>query len=209
MKAVLPSSSDISTIPGYFNKFLQKGIEEENEEEEEISRQTLTLRQIRLAALELGVLQHTWRNNNVEAHRYSIGDIGHIPEGGDLNNFTVLCNIVSTAGAADLEIQHGAWGGKFYFDHGFVRGKEDLQPFDFPDGVKGYDFWYPLLRVCWQNSSCISWTVFTPLGTKQQVQIVHEAEFKSIPKAWRYLLDHGEKLGETYAVKPEDLILSS
>lgn len=142
VKAVLPSSSDVSAVSKYFQKFLQEGsVNEEDEEDEEFEaiNKTLSLRQIRTFALESEVLLHTWRNNNVEPHRYAVGDIGHIPEGGDLNTFTVLCNVLGTAGAAGMEVQHDAFGEKFSWDRGFASGKEELRAFDFPGGVKGYD----------------------------------------------------------------------
>lgn len=138
LKALLPSTSDASAAATSLKTVLQdENIEDEDEdgdEETEHKNESLNLRRIRIAALDLDVLQYTWRNNNVKAHQYAVGDLGYIPEGDDPDNFTVLCNVLRNTG---MEVQHNAWGGMFSFDHGFVNRKDGLQPFHFPNNVAG------------------------------------------------------------------------
>lgn len=56
--------------------------------------------------------------------------------------------------------------------------------------------------------SITRWPVIVPPGTKQDLQILHEALFASFGDGWQFLLEHGKSLANTYGVNPEELILS-
>ncbi|KAI0944487.1 hypothetical protein AcW1_002181 [Taiwanofungus camphoratus] len=178
--AILPSSTDVAIASSRLQRILG-----DEDEQQYIDSLHLTLRQIRIAALEANTHQQTWRQNTVPAYKYAVGDVGYIPSGKGFESFSVLCNIL-LEDRTSIETAKEATGGQSSWDGGF--GSTELQPFDLPDDVKG-------------------WTIVVPAGTKQNLQIVHEA-FITVPsRAWRYLLEHGKDLAKSHDVKAEDLIL--
>ena len=132
VQALLPSSSDSAAVSSRLGALLEEDQGEEEEEEEEI-RGKLTLREMRIAALEVNAHQQTWRQSTVPAYTYAVGDLGYIPRGGDFDSFTVLCNVLHKK-MASWDITQHAEGNQFSWEDSPHR-RQDLQAFSFPPDV--------------------------------------------------------------------------
>lgn len=138
IRALLPGSSDVTRV----SERLQHLLGEDTEEEEEVS---LSLAQIRVAAISVGNHDHTWSQNTVPPYKYSVGDLGYIPEGKDFDSFVVLCNVLKD-GTADLNTNQLATGSQSSWVNGFIN-RQQLQPFFYPPNLSGYVYTVQL-RVC-------------------------------------------------------------
>ncbi|KAH9948499.1 hypothetical protein B0H21DRAFT_237381 [Amylocystis lapponica] len=183
VQALLPSSADTAAVSSYLNALLGDDIDDEHLEE---GLRQLTLRQIRIAVLTANNHRQTWRQSTVTPYKYTVGDLGYIPRGRDFRSFTVLCNILQED-VASLSVTQNVDGNQWSWGRGPVK-RQTLQPSSFPNGVSG-------------------WTIIVPAGTKQNLQIVHESLVVSPDRAWRYLLDHGKHVADSYGLDPQDLIL--
>ncbi|CCM02113.1 uncharacterized protein FIBRA_04190 [Fibroporia radiculosa] len=181
LKSLLPSNEE----PANAVSRLQALMPDEDEDEESMGRE-LTLKQFRLAALNTSMHQTTWRQKVVPTYyKYTVGDVGYVPEGGDFASFVVLCNVIRDE-AATVDVSERAVGEQWQWSFG--SGRQELPSFMRPDGK-------------------YSWTVMLPAGSRQQVTILHEKFAPTPGQAWKFLLENGRRLGQQHSVQPQDLML--
>lgn len=128
-RALLPDDANASEITSRLTEIL-------DEDEDDDVRLSLPLQQIRLAALSSKNHEQTWRHGSVPPFKYSVGDLGYIPEGQDFSSFRLLQNVVKD-GLVSFEVLSNAIGWQGAWQNGF-RERHDLQPFPAPFSVCGY-----------------------------------------------------------------------
>jgi len=182
-RALLPDVSNAAEVSARLSEIIDA---DGDEDDSDSHHTTLSLRQIRLAALSSANHAKMWRARTVPAYKYRIGDLGYIPDGKDFGSFVVLQNVVAD-GLVSFELVHNATGWQGCWDRGF-RQNTDLQPF--PAYMNAY-----------------GWAIVVPPSTEQDVQVIHDMCLASPTVGWRFLLDHGKSLAVTHGLKPEELIL--
>ena len=83
IKALLPSDNDHQAILERLDEML--------DDSEEV--QELSLRSIRMAAINSRTHSQAWSNNKVPPYLFTVGDIGYIPPGQDFGSFVVFQNV--------------------------------------------------------------------------------------------------------------------
>lgn len=97
------------------------------------SNAPLSLRQIRLAVLELGAGPNAWREPLVPAHKYSVGDLGYLRKPGDFSSFHLICNVIRDGRTPVplVQAQHGSllqW---------YMTGQTTIESFPCPGNRRG------------------------------------------------------------------------
>ncbi|KAI0077672.1 hypothetical protein K474DRAFT_1690765 [Panus rudis PR-1116 ss-1] len=177
--ALLPEDDDPEHLSSRLNELAL-------DDEDDDKGTMLTLRQIRTAAIETNHHDHVWRPKSVPPHKLSVGDVGYLPPASDFDSFVVLRNIIGDV-QDQLQISRSATGWQAAWEGGF-RQRNEVQSFEFPGNVYG-------------------WPIVVPVGTQQDLQVVHEDHFTSTGSAWHYLLTHGKQIAADHGVKAEELIL--
>ncbi|KAG2352208.1 hypothetical protein BDR07DRAFT_1616021 [Suillus spraguei] len=176
-RALLPSGRQSPVFPTQLEALI----------EETKYETSLTLRQIRdLTWSAEGAHDHTWYERTVPADKFSVGDIGYIPVGGDFESFVLLGNIIKD-GKAVLDLSQRSHGEHWCWEH-FPRRREALQAYGLPEAVAG-------------------WPVAVPPYTQIDVVVVHEAFLSCVKDAWQYLLKNSKGHAADGGIRPEDLIL--
>ncbi len=139
-RAILPSADEISTVHERLHKLLGTIDSERGEEEEPLELPPMSLRQIRQAAISIDVHQASWsEDNGIIPHRFSVGDLGYIPEsengGNGWSNFVLIGNVL-TEGLVNLEVSSAAEGKQGGWQDRVYRW-DTLMPFELPGGVHG------------------------------------------------------------------------
>ncbi|KAI0668853.1 hypothetical protein C8Q78DRAFT_212859 [Trametes maxima] len=182
-RALLPGSDNIDVV----TKRLHAVLRSVDDEDEEAEPTQMTLRQIRKAAFAANTHQQAWRQKTVPPHKFSIGDLGYMPQGSDdWGDFVTLCNVLEEGEASFEASSHatgmqGSWVNRTY-------ERQDLAPYDLPGEVKG-------------------WAFAVSPETELDICIVHETATSRVHQTWDYLLDAGSALAKKHGVPPEDLIL--
>lgn len=132
VRSILPGEDEVSAAASRLQQLLG---DDEDEEAEPLS-----LPLIRMSAIRARSHGQSWNNNFVPAHMFRVGDIGYVPPGEDFKSFVKLKNILD-AGMIELEINPFATGWKTHMQMGHFD-RQQLQPFELPGGVSGYDFLY-------------------------------------------------------------------
>ncbi|CDO70391.1 hypothetical protein BN946_scf184999.g31 [Trametes cinnabarina] len=182
-RILLPDSENLEIV----KKRLQEVLAPDEDDDEEAEISSLTLRQLRKAALAAGIYQQAWHRNNVPPHKFLVGDLGYLPQGsGDWSDFVVCCNLFGE-GLARADTASRATGTQGAWGHGAYE-RQDLSPFDCPGDVSG-------------------WPVIVLPEADFILYINHEVSTSRVNIAWDYLLENGDSLSKQYGVKPEELIL--
>lgn len=177
-RALLPSGRQSPVLPTQLEAMI---------EETEYETPSLTLRQIRNLTWNVeGAHGHTWYERNVPADKFSVGDIGYIPVGGDFGSFVPLSNIIQD-GRAALSLSRRSHGEHWCWEHVPIH-RQPLQAYELPEGVAG-------------------WPVVVPPYSQIDVVVVHEAYLSCVKDAWQYLLKNGKGHATDSSIRPEDLIL--
>ncbi|KAG2035504.1 hypothetical protein BDR03DRAFT_962428 [Suillus americanus] len=177
-RALLPSGRQVPVLPTQLEALI---------EETESETPSLTLRQIRdLTWNAEGAHGHTWYERNVPADKFSVGDIGYIPVGGDFGSFVLLSNVIKD-GKAILRLSQRSHGEHWCWEHVPIH-RQPLQAYELPEAVAG-------------------WPVAVPPYSQIDVVVVHEAFVSSVKDAWQYLLKNGKGHAADSGIRPEDLIL--
>ncbi|KAG1803173.1 uncharacterized protein BJ212DRAFT_1449933 [Suillus subaureus] len=177
-RALLPGGRQIPVLPTQLEALIE-------ETDSEIP--SLTLRQIRnLTWNAEGTHGHSWYERNVPADKFSVGDIGYIPVGGDFGSFVLLSNIIKD-GKAVLSLSQRSHGEHWCWDHVPIH-RQPLQAYELPGAVVG-------------------WPVAVPPYSQIDVVVVHEAYLSCVRDAWQYLLKNGKGHAADSGIRPEDLIL--
>ncbi|KAI0776820.1 hypothetical protein BD413DRAFT_610404 [Trametes elegans] len=182
-RALLPDADNLDLAKARLSSVLHPTTDEDVDEEAEPA--PLTLRQIRRVAFDGP--QQAWQQKTVPPHKFSVGDLGYMPDGSsDWADFVVLTNVLKD-GQAAFEVpsyatgRQGAWVNRAY-------DTQNLAAYERPGGVYG-------------------WAVAVPPEAECDLYIVHETVITRVQEAWSYLLDAGIALAKTHGVKPEELIL--
>lgn len=130
-RALLPDEITATEASARLSEILDSGDEDEDDHRD------ISLQQIRLAALSSRHHEQMWRNTSVPPYKYTIGDLGYIPEGKDFESFVVVQNVVAD-GLTGLDVNESAHGLQSSWEGGF-RQKQDLQPFPAPLNAFGYE----------------------------------------------------------------------
>jgi len=126
-RALLPSGRQSPVLPTQLEAMI---------EETEYETPSLTLRQIRNLTWNVeGAHGHTWYERNVPADKFSVGDIGYIPVGGDFGSFVPLSNIIQD-GRAALSLSRRSHGEHWCWEHVPIH-RQPLQAYELPEGVAG------------------------------------------------------------------------
>ncbi|KAG1728864.1 uncharacterized protein EDB91DRAFT_1060284 [Suillus paluster] len=177
-RALLPSGRQSPILPTQLEALI---------EDTESETPSLTLRQIRdLTWNTEGAHGHTWYERNVPADKFSVGDIGYIPVGGDFGSFVLLSNVIKD-GKAELSVSHRSHGEHWCWKHVPMR-RQPLQAYELPEVVAG-------------------WPVAVPPYSQIDVVVVHEAYLSCVKDAWQYLLKYGRGHAVDSGIRPEQLIL--
>lgn len=177
-RALLPSGRQSPVLPTKLEALI---------EETEFETPSLTLRQIRdLTWNAEGAHGHTWYEKNVPADKFSVGDIGYIPAGGDFGSFVLLGNVTKD-GKAVLSLSQRSHGEHWCWEHVPIQ-RQPLQAYELPEAVAG-------------------WPVAVPPYSQIDVVVVHEAYLPCVKDAWQYLLKNGKGHAVNSGIGPEDLIL--
>lgn len=120
------------------------------------------------------------------ADKFSVGDIGYIPVGGDFGSFVLLSNVIKD-GKAVLNLCQRWHGEHWCWEHVPIQ-RQPLQAYELPEAVAG-------------------WPVAVPLYGQIDVAVVHEAYLSCVKDAWQYLLKNGKGYAVSSGIRPEDLIL--
>lgn len=129
-KALLPSSGERTVVSQRLDDMLGDENEDEDDESEE-----LTLSLIRMKAICSNAHDFTWHNNLVPAYKFTVGDLGYIPDGGDFTSFVLLTNVLRD-GLAYIDTVQSAHGTQFSMGTHFH--KQELQSFPVPYGFTGF-----------------------------------------------------------------------
>ncbi|KAI0351618.1 hypothetical protein OH77DRAFT_1429437 [Trametes cingulata] len=182
-RALLPGTDDLEVV----KKRLQRVVSAEDEEDEEAEPAHMSLRQIRKAAFAAELEHEPWHRNTVPPHKFSVGDLGYLPQScDDWNDFVVLCNVLQE-GTFNLDTfnhatgRQGTWANHFY-------ERQDITPFELPGGIN-------------------AWPVVVPPEAEHDVYVFQETVASRLNQAWSYLLNAGTALAQHHNVKPEQLIL--
>lgn len=128
LNAVLPSShssSHASKLQELLSAY----------EEDAVPRAAaLSLRQIRLASLELGTCPNAWREPLVPAYKYSVGDLGYLAEQGDFSSFHLICNVIQDE-RASVPLVNAQYGSQSQW---YTTGQTTLDPFPCPGDRQGF-----------------------------------------------------------------------
>lgn len=128
LNAVLPSSHS----SGHVSKLQELlSVYEEDAGPRAIA---LSLRNIRLASLELGACPHAWREPVVPAYKYSVGDLGYLAEKGDFSSFHLICNVIQD-GRGSVPLVHAQYGSQSQW---YTTGQTTLDPFPCPGDKQGF-----------------------------------------------------------------------
>ncbi|KAG1865953.1 hypothetical protein F4604DRAFT_1585898 [Suillus subluteus] len=177
-RALLPGGRQTPALPTQLEALI---------EETESETPSLTLRQIRdLTWNAEGAHGHTWYERNVPADKFSVGDIGYIPVGGDFRSFVLLSNVIKD-GKAILGLSQRSHGEHWCWEHVPIH-RQPLQAYELPEAVAG-------------------WPVAVPPYSQIDVVVVHEAFLSCVKDAWQYLLKNGKGHAADSGIRPEDLIL--
>ncbi|KAG2107712.1 uncharacterized protein F5147DRAFT_577531 [Suillus discolor] len=177
-RALLPSGRQSPVLPIQLEALI---------EETESKTSSLTLRQIRdLTWNAEGAHGHTWYEKNVPADKFSVGDIGYIPVGGDFESFVLLSNVIKD-GKAAFSLSQRSHGEHWCWEHIPIH-RQPLQAYELPEAVAG-------------------WPVAVPPYSQIDVVVVHEAYLSCVKDAWQYLLRNGKGHAADGGIEPEDLIL--
>ncbi|KAG2143431.1 uncharacterized protein EDB93DRAFT_1156157 [Suillus bovinus] len=177
-RALLPSGRQSPVLPTQLEALI---------EETEFETPSLTLQQIRnLSWTAEGAHDHTWYERNVPADKFSVGDIGYIPVGGDFGSFVLLGNVIKD-GKAGLSLSQRSHGEHWCWEHVPIQ-RQPLQAYELPEAVAG-------------------WPVVVPAYSQIDVAVVHEAHLSCVKDAWQYLLKNGKGHAANDSIRPEDLIL--
>ncbi|KAG0707229.1 hypothetical protein DFH29DRAFT_823835 [Suillus ampliporus] len=177
-RALLPDGRRSPILPTHLEALI---------EETESETPSLTLRQIRdLTWNTEGAHGHTWYERNVPADKFSVGDVGYIPVGGDFGSFVHLSNVIKD-GKAELGASQRSHGEHWCWEHRPIR-RQPLQAYELPEVVAG-------------------WPVAVPPYSQIDVAVVHEAYLSCVKDAWQYLLKNGKGHAVDGGIRPEDLIL--
>lgn len=131
-KALLPSSGERAVVSQRLDDMLRAEGEDEDDEGEE-----LTLSLIRMKAISCNAHDFTWHNNLVPAYKFTVGDLGYIPDGGDFTSFVLLTSVLKD-GLAYIDTVQSTHGTHFSMVTHFH--KQELQPFPVPYGFTGFVF---------------------------------------------------------------------
>ncbi|KAL7278617.1 hypothetical protein ACG7TL_007618 [Trametes sanguinea] len=185
-RTLLPDSENLDVV----KKRLRDVLTAEDEEDEEAEMSSISLRQLRMAALANGMVQQAWHRNTVPPNKYAVGDLGYLPPGSnDWSDFVFCCNIYQDGSVnADIESRVAGMQGSWIKGGGYDR--QELTPFDYPGGISG-------------------WPVVVLPEADFTLHIDHEVVTTQISVAWNYLLENGRSLAAQYGVGPEELILVS
>lgn len=177
-RALLPSGRQSPVLPTHLEALI---------EETEFETPSLTLRQVRdLTWNAEGAHGHTWYERNVPADKFSVGDIGYIPVGGDFGSFVLLSNVIKD-GKVVLSLSQRSHGEHWCWEHVPIH-RQPLQAYELPEAVAG-------------------WPVAVPPYSQIDVAVVHEAFLSCVKDAWQYLLKNGKGYAADSGIRPEDLIL--
>lgn len=177
-RALLPSGRQSPVFPTQLEALI---------EETESKTPSLTLRQIRdLTWNAEGAHGHTWYEKNVPADKFSVGDIGYIPVGGDFESFVLLSNVIKD-GKAALSLSQRSHGEHWCWEHIPIH-RQPLQAHELPEALAG-------------------WPVAVPPYSQIDVVVVHEAYLSCVKDAWQHLLRNGKGHAADSGIRPEDLIL--
>ena len=94
---------------------------------------TLSLRDIRLASLELGACPNAWREPLVPAYKYRVGDLGYLEERGDFSSFHLIRNVIQDGWTSVplVREQHGSQA------QWYTTSQTMLDPFPCPGNRQG------------------------------------------------------------------------
>ncbi|KAH8084920.1 hypothetical protein BXZ70DRAFT_567025 [Cristinia sonorae] len=182
-RALLPDEGNAAEVSAQLSEMIDG---DEDDEDNDFTSHTISLRQIRLSALSMKNHETMWRNGSIPAFKFSVGDLGYIPEGKDFDSFCKLQNVM-TDGLASFELAHSVLGWQGCWE-GPYRKRQDLQAFPAP-----FDVW--------------GWAVVVPSGSEQDVQVIHDTRLDHPTDGWKFLLEHGRSIGARHGVRPEELIL--
>ncbi|KAJ7147380.1 hypothetical protein C8R46DRAFT_548234 [Mycena filopes] len=147
----------------------------------------LSLRQLRMLSIEANAHGYVWKSNSaIPAHKFSVGDIGFIPEGKGWDSFVTLGNIFEDA-LADFSVQSKASGVHWCWKDVPIR-HSGLQNFELP-----------------QDVHC--WPVAVQPGAQVDCQVIYESVLTTMKDAWHFLLEHAIPLGQKWNVAPQSIIL--
>ncbi|OSD03676.1 hypothetical protein PYCCODRAFT_1444280 [Trametes coccinea BRFM310] len=185
-RTLLPDSENMNVV----KKRLQDVLTTEDDEDEEAEVVSISLRQLRMAALANGMIQHAWHRNTVPPNKFAVGDLGYLPPGSiDWSEFVLCCNVYHDDSMnADIESRAAGMQGSWIKGGGYDR--QELTPFDYPGGISG-------------------WPVVVLPEADFTLHINHEDATTQTSVAWNYLLENGRSLAAQYGVGPEELILVS
>ncbi|KAG1758128.1 hypothetical protein EDD22DRAFT_972357 [Suillus occidentalis] len=177
-RVLLPSGRQSPVLPTKLEALI---------EETEFETPSLTLRQIRdLSWNAEGAHGHTWYEKNVPADKFSVGDIGYIPVGGDFGSFVLLGNVIKD-GKAVFSLSQQSHGEHWCWEHVPIQ-RQPLQAYELPEAIAG-------------------WPVAVPPYSQIDVVVVHEAYLSCVKDAWQYLLKNGKAHAVNSSIGPENLIL--
>ncbi|GLB44663.1 putative thioesterase thiol ester dehydrase-isomerase [Lyophyllum shimeji] len=188
VRGLLPADNAPVTLSSRVEALIRnKEDDEENDYFGFKGRPKLALRQLRLSNIEANTHEHTWReNSNIPPHKFSVGDFGYIPHGGDFKGFVTLGNVLKED-LAKLEIESHARGVQWSWKDSPIR-RVPMEPFALPGDV-------------------ICWTLAVPTKGEIDCQISHWSAVAHVADAWRFLLLHGKVLAVEHNIKPEELML--
>ncbi|KAI9057558.1 hypothetical protein FKP32DRAFT_1615265 [Trametes sanguinea] len=185
-RTLLPDSENIDVV----QKRLQDVLTAEDEEDEEAEMASISLRQLRKAALANGMIQQAWHRNTVPPNKYAVGDLGYLPRGSnDWSDFVLCCNVYQD-GSISTDVENFASGMQGSWVQGGRYDRQKLTPFDYPGGING-------------------WPVVVLPEVDFTLYINHELAMTQLNVAWDYLLENGNSIATQYGVRPEELILVS
>ncbi|KAJ7656678.1 hypothetical protein B0H17DRAFT_358540 [Mycena rosella] len=178
--SLLPSGSEPPGLPSHTQETL-------NAIDESWGPSTLSLRQFRLLSIEANTHGYVWqKNSSIPAHKFSVGDIGYIPVGGDWDAFIMLRNILKDD-LASFGVERKASGIQWCWKELPIR-HVDLQNFELPENVQ-------------------CWPIAVPSGAQMDCQIIYKNVLTRMEDAWQFLLDNAVALGNKYNVPPQSIIL--
>lgn len=126
MRSILPSDDPIPVVSSRLDKILG-----DDEDEDAAPLSLATIRSVAIRSRTHGL---SWNNNFVPAHLFHVGDVGYVPKGREFKEFVLLRNVL--AEDEELEVTESATGWRMRFSGGGFD-REQLQPFEMPEGVSG------------------------------------------------------------------------